>query len=134
MLRLLLSHHGPDETHRCVRWLGVFWCRRCAATWPLAAVVCAAGLSRPLPAAGDLELLLLLAPPLGEYLATHLGTIPYRRWRTWLMGAWLGLALGRLLHRYLLDPADPVPWILLASAGLPALAAGIAYSQRSRRR
>jgi len=131
-LELLLSHHGDDEAHRCVRWLGLYWCRRCMATWPLAAIVCAAGLSRPLPAADDLELLLLLAPPLGEYLATHLGGLPYRRRRTWIMGAWLGLALGRLFHRYLLDPADPVPWILLASAGLPALAAALAHSRAHR--
>lgn len=93
--------------------------------WPLAAAVAGLGLLAPLPPASDIELVLLLGPPVGEYLATHAGRARYSPVRTWVFGALAGLAAGRLLHRYLLDPGDHRVWLFGLLAGAPSLLAAL---------
>lgn len=125
-----LSHHPPDEHERCA-WVGpVPVCRRCLATWPLALLLTGLGVAGRLPPASDLELVAWLGPPLGEYLAVHLGRLPYRRGRTWFVGLLAGIAAGRLFHRYLQDPYDPAVWTLLLGAGIPAGLAALWHTLR----
>jgi hypothetical protein len=118
---LILSHHHPEDSHRCAQIGGITLCRRCLATWPMTFAVIAASFAAGAPAATEKELIFLLGPPLGEYLATHVGRLPYRPGRTWLSGLLAGVAMGRLFHRYLLDPADRTTWFILFLAGVPAL-------------
>ena len=127
MWRILLSHHGPEDMHRCVHVGPVDLCRRCIATWPLAGALMLAGMATALPPAPDWELALWLGPPTGEYLAVHTARIPYRSGRTWLFGVLLGVGLGRTLHRYLLDPTDPVVWAVLGCVALVWGGAAAAY-------
>lgn len=117
---------------RCIHLGPLALCRRCTATWPLAFGLILAGLSGRLPPAHDLELCAVLGLALGEYAAVHLGKLRYRAWRTWLFGAVLGWGLGRLFHRYLLDPSDPVPWVALLSVGIPGLGAALYHHWRLR--
>lgn len=122
---MLLAHHHPEDAERCVRAGPLHLCRRCTAMWPLAFAVMGLGLLGPLPPASDIELLLLLGPPVGEYLATHAGRARYSAARTWIFGAMAGLAAGRLFHRYLLDPSDRAVWLFFFMAGVPALLAAM---------
>ncbi len=87
-------------------------------TWPLATVLIVAGLGGRLPLAEPHELALWLVPATAEYVAVHLGALPYRAGRTWLFGACLGVGLGRVFHRYLVQPTDPVVWVTLSLLGL----------------
>ena len=36
------------------------------------------------------------------------------------------------VHRYLLDPTDPVPWVVWISVGVPGLLAAVAHHRRTR--
>lgn len=78
-------------------------------------LVMVAGVWADLPVAQDWELALWLGPPSGEYVAVHAARSPYRPGRTWIFGAMLGLGLGRVFHRYLLAPDDPVVWAVLVT-------------------
>ena len=108
---------------RCIHLGPLALCRRCTATWPLALGLILAGLGGRLPPAHDLELCGVLGIALGEYIAVHTGRLRYLAWRTWAFGALLGWGLGRTLHRYLIDPSDPAPWVVLLSVGVPGLVA-----------
>ena len=77
-----------------------------------------AGVAGRLPLAEPSELGLWLGPAAVEYVAVHLGALPYRAGRTWVFGACLGIGLGRTFHRYLVQPSDPVVWVTLALLGL----------------
>ncbi len=127
---LWLTHHPPEEAERCASVAGRAVCRRCLAAWPLAFGVIAAGLIAPLPRAGLAELAAWWALPLAEYVAVHARGVAYHPGRTWGLGAMLGVALGRTLHRYLLDPTDPGTWAVL---GLAALIGGLAAASYHRR-
>jgi len=72
-----------------------------------------------------------LGPPTGEYLAVHTRLARYKPLRTWVFGALFGVGLGRLFHRYLLDPADPVVWLTLATVALTWGGAAALYQLRS---
>jgi len=89
--------------------------------WPLSYLVMGLGLFGPLTPASDVELVLWLGPPVGEYLATHVGRARYGARRTWVFGIIAGVALGRLFHRYLLDPMDRSVWLMMFLTGVPAL-------------
>ncbi len=122
MWPIWLTHHHREEGERCF-WLGPLpLCRRCAAVWPACFLLLFAGLTRPLPVAGLAELALLLSPPVLEYCALALGALDYRPARTWFFGLWMGGGFGRLFHRYLLEPGDPVTWGVMAAVALPCLA------------
>ena len=123
MKPIWLSHHRAEDAVRCVRVGPLPVCRRCLATWPLASALIVAGISGRLPPARDLELAIWLVPALAEYVAVHSGALNYRPGRTWVFGLCLGTGLGRLFHRYLLEPGDPMVWTAL---GLVALVSGSA--------
>ncbi len=112
-----LSHHAPEDAERCTAIAGLAVCRRCLACWPVALLVIFACVGLAQPVGSSLELAALWTLPLGEYVAVHALARPYSPRRTWFVGVILGVAMGRTLHRYLLDPSDPVAWVALGIAG-----------------
>jgi hypothetical protein len=86
--------------------------------WPLALGIITTGLALHLPGAGLPELAMIWVLPLGEYVAVHVGWVRYSPRRTWVFGPLLGVALGRTLHRYLLDPTEPGTWAVLSAVAL----------------
>lgn len=102
-------------------------CRRCLATWPMAAAVLVAGLGGRLPPASGVELALWLGPATGEYVAVHAGRLPYSAGRTLIFGLILGVGLGRLAHRYLLAPGDAEVLAIAVAVALPSLLSAARY-------
>ena len=118
-----LSHHHPDDEERCISIASVALCRRCTALWPICFLTIAISLQMQWRVAHWWELLGLLLLPVLEFCAVHLGQMTYRASRVWLLGTLAGVGAGRLFHRYLLEPSDPVVWTLMLGLGLPAVIA-----------
>jgi len=118
---LWLSHHHPDQHHRCVRVGRVHICRRCLLLWPLAYGLIALQVAARAPATHPFDLLLplFLLPPVLEFLEVHTGLRPYSAPRTWLLTPFLALAVGRLLYRCMAIPWDLTTWAVILVAGLP---------------
>lgn len=102
-----LSHHGPEERHRCYLWGRVHVCARCLGLYPvlLAAVAGQFAAGAPLDHPVDLWLGVgLLLPALADWAAGRLLQRPgSNAWRT-ATGALLGLALGRSLFIHIQRP------------------------------
>lgn len=95
---LWLSHHWPDEHHRCATVGGRPVCRRCLTLYPIALVTAAAGLAGfvPWPDAADVWLIWLLCVPATlEFLLEKLRGVPYHPARQIAVTALVGVALGR---------------------------------------
>jgi hypothetical protein len=125
-----LAHHSPEHANRCTLIGKVAVCRRCLACWPLAFSVIALCLARSLAPAGLIELTAWWTLPLAEYVGVHVLGRPYGPRRTWFFGALLGVALGRTLHRYLLDPFDVWTWAVLGVVSLVGGLSAAAYHLR----
>lgn len=118
-----LSHHFPDEYHRCYRVGPLHVCARCLGVYPVAivAVVLQFVLRAPLEVSWDLPVGLALTAPatldwaVGRFLPHRFSNL----WRT-LTGVLLGLALGRSLFIHLQRPFPPV---LLAQSALVTVVA-----------
>ena len=95
---LWLTHHWPDEYHRCAVVGGRHVCRRCLTLYPIAIVVAAAGLAgfAPWPDRIDVWMIWLLCiPATVEFLAEKLANVAYHPRRQVIVTALVGLALGR---------------------------------------
>ena len=131
-----LSHHTPDEWHRCYT-LGPFRvCARCLGVYPtlFVALVALFAFKAPLAHAWDLQLVLALTLPatidwaIGRF-KPHAFSNP---WRTFT-GVLLGLGLARSLFIHL---QRPFPVVLLAQFALVtavALPVILVTYRRSRR-
>lgn len=123
-MTLFFSHHAPEQHDHCVlvpiapgRRLPV--CARCLAVYPIAFTVLAAQL------AGRLDLswtdpwgmLLLPLPGAIEFILEQVGRLRGSNLLRIATGLPLGVGLGRMLARYLLDPADPLFWAIVAVYG-----------------
>lgn len=132
-----LSHHHPDELHRCYRVGGVHLCARCLGTYPIlfAALALELALDAPLSHPWDLPVgLALIAPATLDWAFGRFH--PHRfpnPWRTFT-GALLGLGLGRSLFIHL---HKPFPVLLLAQLlGVTAVAVPVilaTYRRHGRR-
>lgn len=113
-----LSHHFPDELHRCYRLGGVAICARCLGTYPVLVAALAAQLAwhAPLSLPGDLPIgAALVVPATLDWAAGRARPDRFSNlWRS-LTGALLGLGLGRSLFIHL---QRPLPAILLAQLGV----------------
>jgi len=116
----LLSHHHPDDEERCISIASIAICRRCSAIWPVCFLTIAVSLQQHWAVAPWWELLSVLLLPVLEFCAVSLGRLTYRPHRVWFLGIIAGVGAGRLFHRYLLEPSDPVVWTLMLGLGLPA--------------
>ncbi len=131
-----LSHHWPDEAHRCYRFGSVLVCARCLGTYPvllaglLAQFVAHAPLSHPL----DVPVGLALVSPatLDWAYGRFKPNGGSNGWRSFT-GLLLGLGLARSVFIHL---QRPLPLVLVAQAtlvtmvGLPVILA--AYLRRKR--
>ena len=119
---ILLSHHPPEEGHRCVKVAGVHLCRRCLALYPLTFAVIALQLAlKGVPE--DLQLWLLALGPLVPtllFIAEQLDWLEYGPVQVYLGSLWLSIPLGVGLARYLLDPLEPLFWGMVLIYGIPA--------------
>jgi hypothetical protein len=125
---LWLSHHHPAQHDRCLRVGRWHICRRCLLLWPLSYLLLALQVSLRAPAThpGDLLIPVLLLPPVLEFLLVQRGLIPYSAARTWFLAPLLALPLSRLLFRCMITPWEPITWLVILTAGLPALWAVLA--------
>jgi uncharacterized membrane protein len=132
-----LSHHYPEELHRCYRIGGVAVCARCLGTYPVLFAVLAAqfALHAPLSHPADQWAGTALVVPatldwaLGRFHPGRFGN----PWRT-LTGALLGVGLARSLFIHLQRPLPAVLWGQLAVVTVVALPVILAtYRHRGRR-
>ena len=113
-----LSHHTPDEWHRCYRVGPVRLCARCLGVYPtmLVGIVALFVLRAPLGWSLDLPVVLGLTFPatadwaFGRFRPRAFSNV----WRTFT-GALLGLAVARSLFIHL---QRPFPTVLLAQSAL----------------
>lgn len=116
-----LSHHAPQELHRCYRWGPVHVCARCLGVYPVlfATLAVCIALRLPLWFEADLPVVLALTvPALADWsygqFRPQAGSNP---WRTFT-GALLGVALGRSLYVHF---HRPLPQVLTVQLGLVAV-------------
>ena len=122
-----LSHHECSDSERCTHLGPYAVCRRCLTIWPIAVLVMAVSFGRSLPIASGYELALWLSVPTAEFVAVHTNLTKYSPSRVWLLGASMGVGAGRLFHRYLQEPTDPISWIVMGACVTPALLATLYY-------
>ncbi len=105
-----LSHHWPEDHHRCVTVRGRKVCRRCLVLYPTALLVVAAfGFWLSWPERLDPWLLWLLPlPAVAELAGEQLGILRPHAARLIAVTLPLGIACGRLYLRYLDDLSDPL--------------------------
>lgn len=124
LLVLFFSHHAPEQHDHCLllplpggRRLPL--CARCLGIYPMMLVVLALQLSGRLDLAWtDPWLMIVLPlPTVVEFLLEQTGRIHGTNRLRILAGLPLGVALGRMFARYLLDPFDPVFWSIVAGYG-----------------
>ncbi len=131
-----LSHHPPEELHRCYRFGGVPVCARCLGTYPVlfAALVAQFARHAPLDTMWDVPVATALVAPatldwaLGRFRPTWFSNV----WRT-ATGVLLGLGLGRSLYVHLQRPLPPMLLAQLAvvtGVSVPVILA--TYLRRSR--
>jgi hypothetical protein len=109
---LWLTHHAVEEHHRCALVGNTLVCRRCLFSNP-AAIVAAilSGFGLHWAASLDPLLLWLLpAPAIAEFVAEHTLKLPYNPKRQAFLSAIGGVAFGRGMARYLVDPGDRLFW------------------------
>jgi hypothetical protein len=124
---LWLSHHWPEDYHRCSRlgWRHV--CRRCLVVYPTlvaVSVLALAGLRGP----GSWEpwvVWLLPLPATVEWCGEHLGRLRYSPRRNVALSAVAAVGVGVAFARYLERPADPLFWAVVLSYGVVCLAAAL---------
>jgi uncharacterized membrane protein len=130
-----LSHHFPDEYHRCYRLGPLHVCARCLGVYPTLAVAFVAQLiaRAPLEVASDLPVgLALIAPATMDWAVGRFFPRAFSNpWRT-LTGVLLGLALGRSLFIHVQRPFPPV--LLAQSALVTAVAVPVILATYRRRR
>ena len=125
MWPFLLSHHSHEDADRCVRVGKVHLCRRCTALWPLCFLVLVYLIAERKPLASGEHIAAWLVIPVAEFIAVHLGWSAYKAWRVWICSVLAGIGAALLFHRYMVNPSDPVPWILALGFGLPAAASAV---------
>lgn len=121
MASVWLTHHPPSEHGRCAHVGPLLVCRRCLALWPLTwgLLVLQVVLRAPAFHPADWLLPLFLLPPVVEYVAVHLEAWEYRPRRTTWLAMLMGIGLGRLFYRYVVDPFDDATLTALAAVALP---------------
>lgn len=95
---LWISHHWPDEYHRCATVGGRHVCRRCLVLYPIALAVMALALAgwQPWPASLDLWFIWgLCIPATLDFMAEKLFDVDYSARRQVMVTALVALALGR---------------------------------------
>jgi hypothetical protein len=128
---LWLSHHWPHDFDRCIEVRGRMVCRRCAVLYPLAVMSAALLAVAPWPDAVDPWLIWLLPlPSFAEFVAEHLGWIEHSPRRLVLTTVPLAVGCGRLYVRYLDDPGDPIPFVVVFGYGLVCLAVALLSARR----
>ncbi len=126
MSSILLSHHSPEEQHRCIQVAGLSLCRRCTVLWPATVVVLLLQVTSHRFSARMEPLLVVLALPATlDFVLERLNIIRYHPVRVVIGSLLLALPLGRGFMRYLLQPMDPWFWGLVGLCGIPALLASI---------
>lgn len=130
---LWLSHHWPHEFHRCIEVQGRMVCRRCAVLYPVgllsAWVLSVVG---SWPDGLDLWLVWLLPlPAFLELAGEQLGLLRPSPARLVAVTVPLAVACGRLYGRYLDDPVDPVPFVVVFGYGFACIAV-VLWSARRR--
>jgi uncharacterized membrane protein len=117
----LLAHHWPDQLDRCYQtWIGrrpVWFCARCCGVYPALFLVLAVQLFVTI-SRGWWDWLWLLLLPLPALLDWALGRLGIRagtnRGRTF-WGMFLGASLGRMVYLNMIDPANRLVLIQIAS-------------------
>ncbi|WP_336002074.1 DUF2085 domain-containing protein [Halorientalis halophila] len=129
-----LSHHLPDEYHRChtlsIRGRTVRLCARCSGIYPGIVLGMAAalwGLWRPWHA---LAILAFPAPALVQWALVTFGDRRGRNATRTVTGLLLGVGYGLGVVTFLGDPFAPVP--LVAAIGYGGLAGVLLYLERAR--
>jgi uncharacterized membrane protein len=117
----LLAHHWSGQLDRCYQaWIGkrpVWFCSRCCGVYPVLFVILALQLSIDIPRGfWDLPWLFLLpVPALVDWALGRLGLRPgTNRGRTF-WGMFLGASLGRMIYLNMIDPANTLVVIQIAS-------------------
>lgn len=112
---LWLSHHESALSDRCLVVRGRHVCRRCAVLYPAMLVVAALQLRGAIPTRVGVAVMWLA--PLGvvaEWIAEHLGGVPYSARRQVATTAVASLSFGVALGRHIVDP-------FVAAATVPAV-------------
>lgn len=125
MWPFLLSHHSAEDADRCIRVGSVHLCRRCTALWPLCLGLLVVLVAAREPVSSGPTIAAWLTLPVAEFIAVHLGWSTYRPWRVWLLSLLASVGAAQLFYRYMVDPSDPVPWLLALGFGLPAAASAV---------
>jgi len=116
-----LSHHFPEEHHRCYRLGGLMVCARCVGTYPVMLLGIVGQLALPAPLSHPLDLpigLALVVPATLDWARGRLSPAAGSNgWRT-VTGVLLGLGLARSLFIHL---QKPLPMLLVAQATLVTL-------------
>jgi len=116
---LFFSHHAPEQHDHCVFVGRLPLCARCLSIYPLMIVVLVAQLAGRIDLAWTDPWLVILfpLPTVIEFLLEHTGRIRATNTLRIALGLPLGVAMGRLFARYLLDPVDPLFWGIVATYG-----------------
>lgn len=124
LLPQLLSHHPPEEYHRCVNVLGHPVCRRCLALYPatIGVILLQETSQRFSPEAAS-WLMGLALPAALDLTLEQLGKRRYHPGRVITFSFLLAFPLGYGLWRYFKDHLDPWFWTLVLLYGLPTTGA-----------
>lgn len=128
-----LSHHWPEEYHRCAVIGGRHVCRRCLVLYPIALAVLFASLAgfQPWPSRLDVWFIWLLCIPATiDFLAEKLARVDYHPTRQIVVTALTALALGRGLGHELDDRWSWLFWGPVLVFGGIWFAAAVAHVQR----
>ena len=131
-----LSHHHPEQYHRCYQLGGLRLCARCLGTYPVLFGLVAVQLALKAPLAHPLDWLavLLVVPATLDWAFGQVHPERFSNlWRS-ATGALLGMGLGRTLYIHLRSPFPVALWLQLGLVTLVALPVILATYFRSRRR
>lgn len=136
---MLLSHHWPEDYHRCVNVRGTFVCRRCLVLYPtaLATVVVVAAVGELADTSRSIGWAIVaglgVAVGVSELVGEQLGSWTYSARRQVVVTVVAGTGAGLLFARYLADPGDPIVWsIALGALVVGGLASLLGTRRRSR--
>lgn len=124
LLPQLLSHHPPEEYHRCVNVSGHPICRRCFALYPATVgVILLQETSQRFSPETASWLMGLALPAALDLCLEQLGRRRYHPGRVMTFSFLLAFPLGYGLWRYIKDPGDLWFWTLIALYGIPTTSA-----------